>query len=496
MTITGVALLAAVCALAEPLDSGSTTAPSAKATFCVIPIDGVIGVDFNAGRLENLLKKASELHVDYVVLALNTPGGSVQDAEKTVDLIINHSDLKFIALVNKALSAGVPIAMSCKRIFVTESATIGAAVSYMPDNRGNPRMIPPDVAEKFQSAWRAVCRKAADHGGHPSLLAEAMVDGDFALTATTKDGKVEFARGGKGEVVKDKGRILTLTAKEAVKLQLGEAVAKNATEVGKEMGIAQWKEIKLPSLPERLPPGKDPALVQKLLEMGEPQRLAIIAGLKKDIKKIGTEIAQIRPSSRVGGESSSDRKERLTELQRKMQKELARLSGMKGTYVPFIESLELGQVGCLPVNIKIVQILGDLDLIAVVGGEHLWLNGFPTAGRADGDTVSYDGLVEITGNKTYATAGGGTRTIRLMQPSLLRIKDITDYIEQQKAVKKKPVGEPAPTAKNKAAEMLAMARNYQANGLQEKSEQILRSIIKEYPDSPEAGKAAEMLKSK
>jgi membrane-bound ClpP family serine protease len=63
-----------------------------------------------------------------IVLSMDTSGGAVTEAEAIVDLIIENKDLRFIALVNKALSAGAAITLACKEIYVTEAATIGAAV--------------------------------------------------------------------------------------------------------------------------------------------------------------------------------------------------------------------------------------------------------------------------------------------------------------------------------------------------------------------------------
>ena len=62
------------------------------------------------------------------MLSVDTPGGGVTEAEAIVNLIIENKDLRFVALVNKALSAGAAITLACKEIYVMETATIGAAV--------------------------------------------------------------------------------------------------------------------------------------------------------------------------------------------------------------------------------------------------------------------------------------------------------------------------------------------------------------------------------
>jgi len=214
-------------------------AASKAETFLLVEVKGTIGKDFTAAKIKAALAEARKAKATAVVLSMDTPGGSVAEAEAIVNLIIQNKDLRFIALVHRALSAGAAITLACKEIYVTETATLGAAVSYVPNRRGVPIALPADVAEKYQSAWRAVCRKAADHGGHSSLLAEGMVDPGFAITMRRVNGKVILERDGKGELVKARGRILTLTAKEAVKCGLAKALVPDVKRLGAKLSIRQ-----------------------------------------------------------------------------------------------------------------------------------------------------------------------------------------------------------------------------------------------------------------
>jgi membrane-bound ClpP family serine protease len=152
----------------SPASAPATSGPAWTGTPCVvIPIRGVIGDDFTADRMKSIVDGVVKANVSTIVLDLNTPGGSVADAEQIVDIIIAHKEIRFIAFVRRALSAGATITLACKEIYVADGATIGAAVSFAPDASGRPTNLPKDVAEKFQSAWRAVCRKAAEFGGAP-----------------------------------------------------------------------------------------------------------------------------------------------------------------------------------------------------------------------------------------------------------------------------------------------------------------------------------------
>jgi hypothetical protein len=222
-----------------PAASAPASAPASVATpYVLILIKGVIGNDFSADRMESLVDGAVKAKVSTIVLDLNTPGGSTDDARRIVEIIIAHKDIRFIAFVRRALSAGATITLACKDIYVTEGATIGAAVSFVPDPSGKPTNIPKDVAEKFQSAWRADCRKAAECGGHPSIIAEAMVDPDFALTMRKDGDKVICERNGKGDVLKASGRILTLTGREAVSCQLAKKLVADLPALEKELSLS------------------------------------------------------------------------------------------------------------------------------------------------------------------------------------------------------------------------------------------------------------------
>ena len=190
-----------------------------------ISVKGVIGKDFTAEHMKLRLEQALQLGAG-VLLEIDTPGGSVSHAAKTVSLMAKFKRLRPVVLVHKALSAGAPITLACSDIYVTENALIGAATAYDASGR-----VPKAIAEKVQSVWRAICRRAAEDGEHPSLLVEAMTNPNFALTMRLDAGKRVFERGGKGKTLKGKGELLTLTARETVACGLAKAVVKNRTAV-------------------------------------------------------------------------------------------------------------------------------------------------------------------------------------------------------------------------------------------------------------------------
>jgi hypothetical protein len=70
-----------------------------------------------------------------------------------------------------------------------------------------------------------------------------MVDPAFALTMREEGGKPVFERDGQGKVLKAKGRILTLTAREAVECTLAEGVVPDLKAVGQRLGMPEWQEV-------------------------------------------------------------------------------------------------------------------------------------------------------------------------------------------------------------------------------------------------------------
>lgn len=239
------ALVSLLCGTEEVLSAKSERLNSpanrlGKATYVVVPIKGVVGYNFTAAQMQACIDEAQSVRPAVVIVEVDTPGGLVSEAEQIVDMLIRNRNLRFVALVHKAMSAGAPIALACPEIYVTETATIGAAASFVPGPDGMPVDLPPEIAEKMRSAWLAVCRKAAQSASHPSVVSEAMADRDFALTMRKEHDHLIFEKDGEGEVVKPKGRILTLTAREAMALGIAEDVVPDIRSLGRKWGLEKW----------------------------------------------------------------------------------------------------------------------------------------------------------------------------------------------------------------------------------------------------------------
>lgn len=212
--------------------------------YCIIPLEGMIGREVTADALEAALAEARKLKASIIILTVNSPGGLTDERDRIVEVIRDNNDLQFIAHVTKALSAASTITLACPKILMSPEATMGAAVVYtnLPD--GTPKLL----EEKYQSAMRARERVACMIGGHDELWARGMREGELELAIVLEPESapkiIEVLKGmslpENAKVIKKNGKILTLTAREAVQWGLANAEAVTLGDIRKLLGHATW----------------------------------------------------------------------------------------------------------------------------------------------------------------------------------------------------------------------------------------------------------------
>jgi membrane-bound serine protease (ClpP class) len=174
----------------------------------VIEIEG--GIDDGLPHyVKRAVLEANQAGVDAIVVRIDTFGGFVSAAMEVRDALL-LSEVKTIAYVdNRAISAGALIALACDRIVVGPGATIGAATPYYLDEYGSAH-----VTEKMVSSLRATFKATAEEKGHRTVLAEAMVDPDVYIPQ-----------------VVDSGKLLTLSARQALNQELAHREAGSLAEL-------------------------------------------------------------------------------------------------------------------------------------------------------------------------------------------------------------------------------------------------------------------------
>jgi len=158
------------------------------------------------------LDEAKEAKADYVVIRLNTFGGTVDAAEKIRTELLRFEKPVIAWINNNAASAGALISIACDSIYMSSGANIGAATVV--DQNGTP------LPEKYQSYMRSMLRSTAEATGRDPIIAEAMNDPRIYI-----------------EGVNDSGKVVTFTTKEAIKNKYCEGEAESLEQVYKQMQI-------------------------------------------------------------------------------------------------------------------------------------------------------------------------------------------------------------------------------------------------------------------
>jgi membrane-bound serine protease (ClpP class) len=204
----------------------SVPARAARPVVYVAPIEGVIDLGL-APFVTRVLTEAADAKADAVVLEINTHGGRVDGAILIRDALL-RARIPTVAFVNKrAISAGALISLAAEKIVMAEGSTIGAAT---PVRIGAPGEGARPVDEKTVSYMRKEFRATAEARKRPLLIAEAMVDPDVVIP----------------DVI-DKGKLLTLTTIEALKLGVADARADALDAVLEHLGLPD-AEVRRPAL--------------------------------------------------------------------------------------------------------------------------------------------------------------------------------------------------------------------------------------------------------
>ncbi len=214
-------------------------------TYCVLSIVGTIGRDLEADSFVTadsfiqVLDEVRAIKPDYVILEIDSPGGSISEMDRIIAAITDARELKFIAYIKDAHSAAAVIALTCPTIFMDPNSSIGAAVPFSLGPDGTPQ----NIQEKWFSAIRAGFRNVARVGGHSPLLLRGMSETEIELAVVEQSGQlviIEPAHDHTGRILKPKGQILTLTADEALACGLSEATVESNDAIRQHLGLASW----------------------------------------------------------------------------------------------------------------------------------------------------------------------------------------------------------------------------------------------------------------
>lgn len=236
-TLIGTAIAALLLAALPRLFAGDVS------HVVVVPVTGEIEAG-NAHLVRRAVEAAKAAGAKLIVIELDTPGGRVDNALE-ISKAIEESGIKTVAYVTRwAMSAGALIALSCDEIVMTPGSSIGAAEPIVPGEETH--------QEKYVAAIRAEFQARAEKKNYPRLLAMAMVDKEVEVWLVEVDGKrdlmlpIEMERARRdGKKVKEvqpvnpAGKLLCLTADEAVQYGLAKRIVSLRTDLLNQHGLAE-----------------------------------------------------------------------------------------------------------------------------------------------------------------------------------------------------------------------------------------------------------------
>ncbi len=169
-------------------------------------------------RTQRAFEEADSLNADFILLHMNTYGGTVNDADSIRTRIMQSRIPVMVFIDNNAASAGALISIAADRIYMRPGGNIGAATVV--DATGE------EVPDKFQSYMRSIMRSTAEAKGRDPDIAQAMVDASIEV-----------------EGVSEAGKVLTFTASEAMRWGFSEGMADNIPQVLELAGIENYEIV-------------------------------------------------------------------------------------------------------------------------------------------------------------------------------------------------------------------------------------------------------------
>ena len=180
----------------------------------VAQIEGMIDLGL-APFVDRVMREAQANNAAAVVLQINTFGGRVDAAVQIRDALLKSPVTSIAYIDTRAISAGALISLAANAIVMAPGGTIGAATPVM--STGTETQ---PTSEKTVSYVRKEFSATAESRGRDPLVAEAMVDTDVVIPGVTA-----------------RGKLLTLTTEEALKLDIADFEAATLTVALEKLGL-------------------------------------------------------------------------------------------------------------------------------------------------------------------------------------------------------------------------------------------------------------------
>lgn len=193
-----------------------------------------------------------------LLLEMDTGGGSLEVLWNIEKLLISAEEdgIQVVTWVHlHAGSAGALLTLSSQRVYMSSGGTIGSAEPVTQGAQGLEE-LQGGVKEKIVSFLRSQYASLAEKRGRPPALAIAMVDANAEVRQVKVDGELQLVTGDEWDslresganyelvrVVLARGRLLNLTAREAVELRFVDGIADSLAEVVQKLGLPPDVEV-------------------------------------------------------------------------------------------------------------------------------------------------------------------------------------------------------------------------------------------------------------
>jgi membrane-bound serine protease (ClpP class) len=173
-----------------------------------------------------------------VIIDMDTPGGRLLETEEIIAWMRSLDKDVYVHVNEHAQSAGAIICLASDGIYMAPGSRIGSAMPILAP-AGVPMDLPAGVREKLMSDTRAMVRGLAQENDYIPELAVAMVDDEEEVIVGDR-------------VVSEKGKLLNLTAEEAVEVipprqepLLAQAIVPDLDGVMKKTGLENLQVMRM-----------------------------------------------------------------------------------------------------------------------------------------------------------------------------------------------------------------------------------------------------------
>lgn len=222
----------------EPSRRSPTGARAGVPRGTVITLEGMVGVEMAAHKLEELIPILEQEIGEggILVLKINSGGGFLAEILPLSDVIEHKLKPKFevVGWIDSAISAAAMTGITLERLYFLPNGNIGAATGWY-------GALTAVSGRELEEALYMMERITARGKRDPRIMRSMQVDDPLSATIDPRTGEVTWYQDeDSGEIlVNPKGEILTFNSVMAEQLRFSEGIARNLDELTRLMGYEE-----------------------------------------------------------------------------------------------------------------------------------------------------------------------------------------------------------------------------------------------------------------